>query len=54
MGASAGVVSWMVNGRAVGMAGADEAVHWPLQRGAHHAVANDAEGHTASVDFLVK
>jgi penicillin-binding protein 1C len=54
MGAPAGVVSWTVNGRAVGTAGADEAVNWPLQRGAQRAVARDAGGHTASVEFLVK
>ena len=52
--APAGVVSWTVNGRAVGTAGADEAVNWPLQRGAQRAVARDAGGHTASVEFLVK
>ena len=53
-GASAGEVSWTVNGRAVGSAGADAAVIWPLQRGSHVAVARDANGRTAQVSFVVK
>jgi hypothetical protein len=43
-----------VNGTAVGTAGADEALHWPLARGVHRAIARDAEGRTAAVHFIVK
>ena len=52
--AAFGVVSWAVNGRTVGTAGADEPLHWPLVRGVHRAIARDAEGRTASVQFIVK
>ncbi len=54
VGARPGIVSWTVNGRAVGTSGADEALHWPLERGAHRAVARDAAGETAEVSFVVK
>ena len=54
VGAGGGQVSWTVNGRLVGAAGADAAVLWPLQRGAHVAVVRDAAGRTAEVSFTVK
>ena len=53
-GAAGGRVSWSVNGREVGAARADAAVHWPLVRGEHHAIARDARGQTAEVTFVVK
>ena len=49
-----GHVSWTVNGRPVGTAGADAAVLWPLQRGSHVAVVRDDAGRTAEVSFTVK
>ncbi len=54
VGAGGGQVSWTVNGRAIGSAGADEALPWPLERGAHRAVVRDATGRTANVSFVVK
>ena len=54
VGAGGGEVSWTVNGRPVGTAGADAAVLWPLQRGSHVAVVRDAAGRTAQVSFTVK
>ena len=54
VGAGGGQVSWTVNGRAVGSAGADGSVLWPLQRGSHVAVVRDARGRTAEVSFTVK
>jgi penicillin-binding protein 1C len=49
-----GEVSWTVNGRPVGSAGADGSVLWPLQRGSHVAVVHDARGRSATVSFVVK
>ena len=49
-----GSVSWTVNGREVGSAGADGSVLWPLQRGSHVAVVRDARGRSAQVSFVVK
>ena len=49
-----GDVSWTVNGRPVGSAGADAAVLWPLQRGRQVAVVHDARGRSAQVSFVVK
>ena len=54
VGAGGGQVSWTVNGRDVGTAGADGSVLWPLQRGSHVAVVRDARGRTAQVSFVVK
>jgi penicillin-binding protein 1C len=54
LGASAGEVSWTVNGRAVGSASAEGSVAWPLQRGSHVAEVRDARGRTATVSFVVK
>jgi len=54
VGAGGGQVSWTVNGREVGSAGADGSVLWPLQRGSHVAVVRDAGGRTAEVSFTVK
>ena len=54
VGGGGGEVSWTVNGRPVGTAGADAAVLWPLQRGSHVAVVRDADGRTAAVSFTVK
>jgi penicillin-binding protein 1C len=49
-----GHVSWTVNGREVGSAGAEGSVLWPLQRGSHVAVVRDARGRSAQVSFVVK
>jgi penicillin-binding protein 1C len=54
VGAGGGQVSWTVNGRAVGSAGADAALLWPLERGSHVAVVRDARGRSAQVSFVVK
>jgi penicillin-binding protein 1C len=53
-GAGGGEVSWTVNGRPVGSAGADAALLWPLQRGSHVAVVRDASGRSAQISFVVK
>jgi penicillin-binding protein 1C len=53
-GAGGGQVSWAIDGREVGSAGADGAVLWPLLRGSHVAVVRDARGRTATVSFVVK
>ena len=53
-GGAGGDVSWTVNGREVGTAGADGSVLWPLQRGSHVAVVRDVSGRTAQVSFVVK
>jgi penicillin-binding protein 1C len=54
IGAGAGRLSWTIDGRDVGTAPAGAAVHWPLARGEHRAVARDARGRTAEVGFVVR
>jgi penicillin-binding protein 1C len=54
MGGGDGPVSWTVNGRAIGSAKADAALHWPLERGRHRAVVRDGRGQTAEVSFVVR
>ena len=49
-----GVVTWSIDGRALGTTDALAALDWPLAPGTHTATARDERGRTATVRFLVK
>jgi penicillin-binding protein 1C len=49
-----GRVEWMVSGRTVGSAGANDAVDWSLVPGRHRIVARDESGRTAETMITVR
>jgi penicillin-binding protein 1C len=51
---AAGHVLWTINGRRLRPASVDDDVTWPLERGKHVVRAQDARGHIAQSEILVK
>ena len=53
-GGDSGQLQWFVDGAPVGTGGHDEALRWPLARGAHAIVVRDAAGQTADTRIVVR
>jgi penicillin-binding protein 1C len=53
-GGSPGRREWFVDGTSVGVAGSDDALRWPLARGAHDVSVRDGNGQTALTHFVVR
>jgi penicillin-binding protein 1C len=51
---AAGELTWRVDGREVGSASAETAVHWPLAAGRHVVGVEDSRGRRAETTVLVK
>jgi membrane carboxypeptidase/penicillin-binding protein PbpC len=51
---ASGSLEWFVDGSSVGAANAEDALRWPIARGAHAIEVRDASGHRAQTAILVR
>jgi penicillin-binding protein 1C len=49
-----GTIVWQIDGKVIGSAGSDAALHWALRTGSHRITARDERGNTAEAAIVVK